>query len=82
MTDGKQEIAINIYCNGEYIMSESDKYDRINAVASLIAEREIRGEVILLVSEDAGEQRGFLSENDEDSICELWAVRNVLGRIH
>ena len=82
MTEGRKELEVNIYCNSEYVLSDSDKYDKINAVASLIAEREIRGEAVLLVNESAGEKRGFLSEEndnpEEEHISELWAVRNVL----
>lgn len=85
------KLSVSLYCNEEFLISDSKEFDKINAVASLISNQEIRGNVAMVVlCTDDGENRGFEYESfkDEngtalDAPCEcLAAYGSVMEFIH
>lgn len=81
-------ISVDFYCNEEFLIRNDKKFDKINAVASLISRQEIRGDVAVLVNAGNGENRGFdYKEYSEDGcepeqdICECWFVEDAFCRL-
>lgn len=84
--NGDDKVAVDFYCNEEFLVLNDKKFDKINAVASLISGKEIRGDVALVVSCGGGENRGFryMEEDNggkvEMAVCECWCIEDVLER--
>lgn len=58
--EGEEEVKVSTYCSRDLIISEDERFDKINAVASLLMEKEIRGNLVVLADEGKGKNRGFL----------------------
>lgn len=89
VVEGKENLDINIYSNGSFAISNDEQFEKINAVASLIAETEIRGNAVVLLNEGIGKERGFKYEEEEmngtlaESPCECWTAETTIkGFIH
>ena len=84
VVEGKENLDINIYSNGSLAIMNDKQFDKINAVASLIAETEIRGNAVVLLNEGIGKERGFKYEQEEtdgtlsESPCECWTAETTI----
>lgn len=59
--EGKEALLpIVAFCNDEFLISNDEQYDKINAMASLISGKEIRGNVAILYDKQNGDSRGFV----------------------
>lgn len=84
--DGKSEVPVDLFCNDEFLVDSSEEFDKINAVASQLLGQEIRGNVVALVYEGGGENRGFEYKEytevegaePEEDLCECWGVEDTL----
>lgn len=56
---GPTKLSVDLYCNDEFLIDDSKEFDKINAVASLMSNQEIRGNVAMVVDAGGGENRGF-----------------------
>ena len=79
-------IPISFWCNEEFLIRDDEKFDKINAVATLLCGQEIRGDVAVSADEnslDGVRSRGFKyaeEENDgeiEEAICEHWFAEDT-----
>ena len=66
---------LTMFCNDEFLIRNDEKFDKVNAVASLLYGGELRGNVILTVdveTEDGIESRGFYYHevSGKEAICE------------
>lgn len=82
-------IDTTFYCNEEFLIINDEKFDKINAAASLLYGGEIRGNVAVTVdldTPDGIESVGFeYMEEDvggeiEEAICEHWWVKDAIMR--
>lgn len=85
LCNGKETLPLVMYCNEEFAIDNDEKFDKINAVASLISNMEIRGDVAVVVDAGYGESRGFEYKEyavdgcePEEDFCECWAVEDTL----
>lgn len=85
MCNGKESLPVVMYCNDEFAVCNDEKFDKINAVAFLISETEIRGDVAIVVDAGYGESRGFEYKEyavdgcePEEDFCECWSVEDTL----
>ena len=82
--NGSEEIPVMTYCSRDMIVSHDERFDRINAAASLLMEREVRGNLAILVDRGEGLVRGFQYEEQSiDGIssempCECWSAKQSL----
>lgn len=59
--EGKEALLpIVAFCNDEFLISNDKQFDKINALASLISNKEIRGNVAVLYDKQNGDSRGFV----------------------
>lgn len=82
--EGEEEVKVSTYCSRDLIISEDKQFDKINAVASLLMEKEIRGNLVVLADEGKGKNRGFLylDRTFEGIVnelpCECWSAKKSL----
>ena len=62
----KSSLPVDLFCNEEFLVNDSEEFDKINAVASLLSGQEIRGNVAMVVNAGGGENRGFEYKDYED----------------
>lgn len=62
----KSSLPVDLFCNEEFLVNDSEEFDKINAVASLLSGQEIRGNVAMVVDAGGGENRGFEYKEYED----------------
>ncbi len=77
---------LTMFCNDEFLVRNDKEFDKVNAVATLLSNTEIRGNVILLAdsyTEDGIESRGFefAEENGEELLCEHMLVFDTFEQI-
>lgn len=83
---GESVLPVTMYCNEEFLIDESEDFNKLNAVASLISGQEIRGKVAILVDTGDGENRGFEYLEEEtngeitEAFCECWTAMETLRR--
>ena len=86
MAHGKETLSVDLVCNEEFLIDGSEEFDRINAVASLLSGQEIRGNVLMIVNNGDGSNRGFeyLEEpavegaEPEEALCECWTAEDTV----
>lgn len=86
LAHGKETLPVDFICNEEFLIDDSEEFNKINAVASLLSGKEIRGNVIMLVNNGNGENRGFeyLEEETvegaepEEALCECWTAEDTV----
>lgn len=74
--EGKNILEVNFYCNEEFLISDDEQFDKVNAVASLISGQETRGSVAIIVYD--GEERGF-QQGRETNVMEKMLESYVEG---
>ncbi len=83
-SNGKEELPIITYCSRSIIISNDKRFEKINAAASLMMEKEIRGNLAILIDEGQGMARGFeYKEKDIAGIitelpCECLCAKNAI----
>lgn len=68
---GPTKLNVDLYCNDEFLIDDSKEFDKINAVAFLMSNQEIRGNVAMVVDAGGGENRGFEYKdytNDQEGV--------------
>lgn len=85
LCDGKEVLPLVMFCNEEFLIDDDPKFDKVNAVATLICGQEIRGDVAVVVDSGNGDSRGFQYKEyveegcePEEDLCECWAVEDSL----
>ncbi len=86
LAHGKESLTVDLICNEEFLIDGGEEFDKINAVASLLSGREIRGNVLMLVNNGDGTNRGFeyLEEETvegaepEEALCECWSAEDTV----
>lgn len=85
LCDGNETLPLVMFCNEEFLIDDDPKFDKVNAVASLMCGREIRGDVAVVVDSGNGDSRGFKykeyieeGHEPEEDLCECWAVEDTL----
>lgn len=85
LCDGKEVLPLVLFCNEEFLIDDDPKFDKVNAVATLISGKEIRGDVAVVVDSGDGDSRGFQYKEyaeegcePEEDLCECWAVEDSL----
>lgn len=77
---------ITLFCNDAFLISDSREFDKVNAVASILSGKEIRGNVAVVVDVGGGETRGFeykeisVDGDIEEDFCECWAAEDTIMR--
>ena len=75
-------VKCDIFCNDEFLISDDEQFDKINAIATLMTNQDIRGNVFILVNEGE-DNRGFEyieTPDGEEDICECWMAEDLLMR--
>lgn len=87
LADGKDHIEAIFYCDDNCAISNDARFDKINAVATLITGNEVCGDVAMLFHEGNGVTRGFKYFEEEvgdgvfeQALCEHWTVEDTLMR--
>ena len=81
------DLEVAMFCNDEFLIRDDEKFNKINATASLLSGQEIRGDVVVTVNhytDDGYDSRGFeYKEEDtgdgeiEEAICEHWLAEDT-----
>ena len=58
-TTSGRRLNFDMICNDEFLISEDEQFQKVNAFASMMSGQEIRGTVAILVDCGDGENRGF-----------------------
>ena len=83
------KVKTTFYCNEEFLCRDDEKFDKINAFATLVTGLEIRGDIVILPQKenpDGIDCRGFEyleEENDgeiEEAFCEHWFAEDTIMR--
>lgn len=72
---------ICLFCNEEFLIDDSEEFDKINAFGTLLSGKEIRGNVAILIDTLNCDNRGFESlenSNNEEALCECSIVKKIL----
>lgn len=83
---GAGGLKIDLFCNEEFLLIESEEFNKVNAVASLMSGQEIRGNVAVTVYAGDGESRGFeykeamIDGEMQEDICECWVAEDLVMR--
>ena len=77
---GSGILECDIYCNDEFLISDDEKFDKINAIASALTGQAIYGNAVILPREGLDSNRGFeyLSVDGEEQILECWLAEDQL----
>lgn len=86
LAEGKKKLPVDVFCNEEFML-QRHKFSKVNAVATLIAKQEIRGNVAIVVREMETDSRGFYYKEEEmdngeieEALCECWTAEDTLLR--
>lgn len=69
------------WCNEMFLISEEEKFNKLNAIGSMISGQEIRGCICFTKDIGRGEDKGFAYreyENGEQDISETWLIKDSL----
>ena len=83
------KVKTSFYCNEEFLCRNDEKFDKLNAFATLVSGLEIRGDIVILPQKetpDGIDCRGFeyLEEENcgeiEEAFCEHWFAEDTVMR--
>ena len=83
--NGKEELPVLMYCNNAFALSDDARFDKINAAGCLLCEKEIRGDLAIVVDIGRGFERGFEYAEEiidgmaEELPCECYSVKSTLS---
>jgi len=75
----KDVLGINFYCNEEFLISDDEQFDKVNAIASLISGQEIRGNVAMTACDGYDEEERGFQQGRETNVMEKILERYVEG---
>ena len=84
LAHGQETLPVDLYCNEEFMLIDSEEFNKVNAFASLLTGQEIRGNVAMVVDAGGGENRGFeyleetVDGKVEEALCECWTAEDTV----